>query len=809
MRGLLLRFLCLLLSSLSTALVGQSVIIISEMSEGLIGVHVSSQDKSFNGISDIDGIIDIKDWDQRGNLTFSSLGFESVSLNYDQLSQRDFSVELLVQSYDAEEVVIFGRHAYDEDEIPLQIVTIKAKQLESTNPQTAADALSQHGDVYVQKSQMGGGSPVIRGFEANRVLLVIDGVRLNNAIYRNGHLQNAITVDQSVINRMDVIFGPNSLMYGSDALGGVVHFQTKDAPFSTTSETATQVNFYTRYASANQEKSAHIDYAMGSQKLSSLTSLTYVDYGDLRAGDNRRSEFPDFGKRLIYQQVNPDTGLDQAIINDDPNLQVGTAYSQMDLLQKVSWLINDHSDLNINFQYSTSSDVPRYDNLSELQSDSLRYAQWHYGPQNRLLSAMTYKNYKPSKVYDNMNIILSYQNIDEDRITRLWDNPIREIQQEDVNVWAATVDFTKGIGSDNMRIDYGVDIQHNQVRSSARGENIFTGDLMDGVLSRYGSDKNSLTNAGAYFFISNQGDRLNWNTGLRYSRTDYNLSYSNDDPVDWPIELIDGVNGNNDAFTFSASATARVSKDWLISSVVSSAFRSPNIDDLSRIRVNGREISFPNLQLSPETSLNAELGISGEINDILSISNHAFITRLSDAIVRRDFMTPDGSPTYVNRGDTLRVIANQNISEALIIGFSSKLKLSLGENVKIDASVNLINGDEIITGEDNIPFGHIPPTYGQVGLSYDSDKFNISGIFRYNGFKPIEEYGGSVDNPELATPIGALSWSTYNLHGQYHLSQSLSINLGIENLFDLNYRPFASGVSAAGRNVIVALRGRF
>ncbi|NJN34367.1 MAG: TonB-dependent receptor plug domain-containing protein [Saprospiraceae bacterium] len=67
----------------------------------------------------------------------------------------------------------------------------------------------------------------MRGFEASRVLLVVDGVRMNNLIYRSGHLQNAITVDQNMLDRVEVLFGTASTVYGSDALGGVVHFFTK------------------------------------------------------------------------------------------------------------------------------------------------------------------------------------------------------------------------------------------------------------------------------------------------------------------------------------------------------------------------------------------------------------------------------------------------------------------------------------------------------------------------------------------------------------------------------------------------------
>jgi hemoglobin/transferrin/lactoferrin receptor protein len=92
---------------------------------------------------------------------------------------------------------------------------------------TTADILTASGQVFVQKSQQGGGSPVIRGFEASRILILVDGVRMNSAIFRSGHLQNIITVDNMSLDRVEVNYGPSSTMYGSDALGGVINLFTK------------------------------------------------------------------------------------------------------------------------------------------------------------------------------------------------------------------------------------------------------------------------------------------------------------------------------------------------------------------------------------------------------------------------------------------------------------------------------------------------------------------------------------------------------------------------------------------------------
>ena len=112
------------------------------------------------------------------------------------------------------------------------MMMIKQKDIKFLSQPTSAELLQSSGQVLVQKSQLGGGSPILRGFEANKVLLVVDGIRMNNAIYRGGHLQNIISIDNSMLEKVEVIYGPGSVVYGSDALGGVIHFHTLTPPVS-------------------------------------------------------------------------------------------------------------------------------------------------------------------------------------------------------------------------------------------------------------------------------------------------------------------------------------------------------------------------------------------------------------------------------------------------------------------------------------------------------------------------------------------------------------------------------------------------
>ena len=215
--------------------------------------------------------------------------------------------------------VIFSANKSEEkkSDVAYNIEVIKSKDIELSNPQNSADMLSNTGNIMVQKSQGGGGSPIIRGFEANRVLIVIDGVRMNNAIYRGGHLQDVITIDNAMLDRTEIIYGPSSVMYGSDALGGVMHFYTKNPLFGI-NKMNFKLNSSVRYSSANQEKTGHINWSIANQKWGLLGAYTSSDFGDLRMGKTNGFS-PTFGKRLSY--IERFNGKDSIVKNSSKGIE--------------------------------------------------------------------------------------------------------------------------------------------------------------------------------------------------------------------------------------------------------------------------------------------------------------------------------------------------------------------------------------------------------------------------------------------------------------------------------------------------------
>ena len=263
-------------------------------------------------------------------------GYLTRSISADEIKANSGKIPMFPNQHSVEEVVVSAsKFTEKRKDLAQKVQVISKQELALMNQSSTADVLANSGNVFVQKSQLGGGSPIIREFETNKVLLVIDGVRLNNAIYRGGHLQNVITMDNGVMDRVEVVFGPGSVVYGSDAIGGVMHFTTKNPTLSATEKTLIKASSFSRYMSAVNGFAAHADVSVGTRRFGSLTSFTYSNFGDLRQGARRNDFVGSFGARPWY--VERTNGVDSMIVNADTNLQVGSGYTQFDVLQKFTF----------------------------------------------------------------------------------------------------------------------------------------------------------------------------------------------------------------------------------------------------------------------------------------------------------------------------------------------------------------------------------------------------------------------------------------------------------------------------------------
>ena len=253
----------------------------ADSGEVISNVAVFNKNKSKIALSNIDGIIDGSIFSDKERLIFRHIGYEEFKSTKQQINRQGQKVFLIMKAQQLDEVVMsVSKWEQQKRDIPNRIISLDARSIAFSSPQTSADLLQNSGKVFVQKSQLGGGSPMIRGFATNRLLLSVDGVRMNNAIFRGGNIQNVISIDPFTIKNTEVIFGPGSVIYGSDAIGGVMNFYTKKPILSQNDSLLIHGNANYRFASANLENTVHADVNIGKKFWSSLTSITYNNFQD-------------------------------------------------------------------------------------------------------------------------------------------------------------------------------------------------------------------------------------------------------------------------------------------------------------------------------------------------------------------------------------------------------------------------------------------------------------------------------------------------------------------------------------------------
>ena len=368
----------------------QLVVLDSQYNEPIENVAAFSEDSLRSSLSDSLGVLPLTPFQSNEKITLQHPSFESHQFIMNVPVQGNAFIYLTPLTQNLEEVILsVARSQSNRNEIAEKVAVISSKTISRSPLGTGADLLALTPGVRIQKSQGGGGSPVLRGFEANRVLLVVDGVRMNNAIYRSGHLQNAITIDPNTIERVEVMFGSSSVGYGSDALGGVIHYYTKSPQLNRVEPL--KLNFSSEYNSATQAGLYHASASVSKEKWGSITSVSYSQFGDIKMGERRAHGFLEWGLSNYYSENLSTYFQSQPTINDDPTRQRNTGYSQYDLMQKFLFQLPRAQQLMLNMQLSNSSNINRFDKLNESRDGTLRFSEWYYGPQKRLLLSAQYK----------------------------------------------------------------------------------------------------------------------------------------------------------------------------------------------------------------------------------------------------------------------------------------------------------------------------------------------------------------------------------------------------------------------------------
>lgn len=746
------------------------------------------------------GEADISAFVKENKICFYHFTYEKNCLSYDDIKRNAFKLKLAKKIFALEEFVISAnRWEQNKNEVPNKITTVIKPVVDLQNPQTAADLIGISDEVFVQKSQLGGGSPMIRGFSTNRILIVVDGVRMNNAIYREGNIQNIISLDPSTIESTEIIFGPGAVVYGSDAIGGVMDFHSKKALLSTGDKTYLKAEAFTRFSSADKEKTFHFDINAGSKKIAFLTSITRSDFNNLKMGSNKNPEY------LRPEYVTRVNNKDSIIVNPDPQIQVSSAYSQLNTMNKLRFKISENIDLILANHYSGLSDVPRYDRLIQYKSGKLRYGDWYYGPQVWMMNDLQLTVSKKNSLFDEMKIIAAQQNYKESRHDRNFGNTTINEQSEKVAILSLNLDFDKKFDSDHEMVYYGFEFVNNNIGSVAQVRNILNGDITPAG-SRYPNGENRYTSFSMYAgYKNNLSEMITLNTGLRYNRVSLNSTISDNSFYNFPFTKISISNG---ALTGSAGAVFRLNEKMQVNFNASTGFRAPNLDDAGKVFDSAPGVVVvPNPGLKPEYAYNIDLGISRDFGEFIHVDLTLFHSWLTEAMIRHDFLF-NGQDSILYLGEMSKVEAITNAGSARVYGIHFNIQANITDNLLLKSTLNITNGKE----KSGIPLRHAAPLFGSTHLLFDAAKLKTDLYASYNGAKKFEDMPPSeIEKPYLyATDKNNNPWSpgwvTFNFKLTYEFIKRLSVNAGVENILDLRYRPYSSGIVAPGRNYLVSLR---
>ena len=804
------------------AQVSEGLIVCAEDGTPLPGASAYDANLSKSAVADSSGFIALSAFPDSDLITISFLGYESfqgslASIDFDTLFLKEITF-----FYDEFEIIGSKPNAYPTF---CDVVRIESNSLGQIQSQSSADLLEKSGQVFVQRSQLGGGSPILRGFEASRIMLLVDGVKMNNAIYRSGHLQNSITLNRAAIDRVEVIHGPASLLYGSDALGGAIHFHTKSPKLASKEERIT-INGAISSAlnSVNQGISLSSSTTIAGKRWASISILSANQFGDLRAGRKGIADAPSNWKRSSYQDfVNgTDTLINRSA--DEHHIQLGSAYNQFDILQKFYFKPNNQMDIWLNMQYSTSSNIPRYDQLNEFNQGSPNFARWDYGPQVRGLASLKMQYKTAHKLFDQSRINLAVQQIEESRIVRRFNAGDETTNTENLLVYSLNAVFQKNWKQKTRKqLFYGVDGQFNDLDSGGSIQNIF-GQTPAPFLSRYPSGTAQNMQAGLFttFQISNLTETSSLHLGIRGNLHQSNLSFENNAGIIWPSSYTDGsLQIKNQSLVGSIAYQKQLSKAFQTTLSVSNAYRAPNIDDLAKIRVKGDFVNIPNPNIKPERTTAIEWGVNYTGTNT-EIKHQVFYNIVNDLLVRRisDQIVVDGFTSLIN----------ENTTQGFIAGSSAYLHQNLGKQLSLDVNYSYTLGRTFFQQSNPemdtvVAMGHIPPFFGSAALTWANQALEMKLSWRFNGRKSLRDYevvdiiteangeqviirAGSSDNLEFGNVFESASrlvfqdlpaWQVFDLHWLYK-QENRTFFLSIENLLDQHYRTFSSGISAPGRN---------
>jgi outer membrane receptor for ferrienterochelin and colicin len=689
-------------------------------------------------------------------LAVPSAAWAQVGPAADVLPDLSFDQLLGVKVYAA------ARHDQRPFDSPRSVSVITADEILRSGYRTVPEALNDMVGIVVQETNYGGGSPIIRGMIGNQVLILVDGVRMNNAIYRIGPNQYLNTVDVSNVERIEVVRGPGSVLYGSDALGGLINIVTKSRAID---GRGLKSDAAIRVASADRSTTGRLAVSEATNRVAVGGGISVKHYGDLRAGGS-------------------------------VGLQPFTGYDEWDGDLKVTAKLTAASRLEGAVQHLRQTDVDRTDLL--LSGRNLEYA---WNPQQHDLALVKYEA-KPAGVVDTVSIVGSYRaQFERYDIVAAAAPLVRE--SHDDGVGSAVVSTQLSSSLPRQLATYGFEFSGDRVTShradlnvSTHVTTIKTPTFADGAFFRTLS-----------FFAQDEIDvaaRLALTLGLRESVFDLRAQVKNPSTG----ELV--VDAEPRALTGSAYALYRLSPRIHLTAGVGQGFRAPNVNDTTVLGsfANGFEIPNPNVRA--ERAVEYKAGIKAQYVRFGGTATYYF-TNYRDAIAVAPTATIRGLTFLDVNGNGVRdanepdLYQRENTGSARIQGVEAEGFFRIAAALTASGNAAWTRGDDRVAGE---PLRRIPPTEGMVRIDWTPLarlRLQVQNSFasRQQRLSPLDLSDARIG------ATGIPSFTVTTVRGIVDLSKRESLSVTVDNVTNSDYKLYGSGFKAPGVGVVLGYERRF
>jgi hemoglobin/transferrin/lactoferrin receptor protein len=631
------------------------------------------------------------------------------------------------------------------------ISVIGAEEINRHAPELLAEMLRGVPGAYFQQTTPGQGIPIIRGLKGSQVLHLVDGMRLNNAFFRNAPNQYLGLVDAYATERTEVIRGSAPSLYGADAMGGVLQVLTNE-PDINTDQWSIGGRFYGAFNSADSSVIGRAEAAAGRDGNVLSGGITYQHHDDRTIGGG--------------------------------DTVVPSGYRVRAADGKWRYELNDHSELMLSAQYLEQPSTPRVDELVPgYGQDHPSSEQYEFMPNRRKFLHARYRLDGQSRWFSQFEAHLARQVINDDRLTQDWGET--EIRREfnKSRLDGLTLQFNSpwgGAGGPQRELVWGLEYYTDKVSSSRFTMDGDSGESLP-VRARF-PDDSTMDSAAAYAFNSWDWDRLTLNAGFRYSWFEITLPASFE---------VDAVKLTPSDLTGDVHLNYEISPGIHLVSNIGRGFRPPNIFDLGTLGSRpGNRFNVPNPNLKPESVWSYDLGIKGstsrwqaEVFAWYSDYHNKISSRFTGEV------TPEGR----------LVVRSDNLNQVRLYGIESGLRFLATEELELYSVVNYTRGEESDDGA-TVPADRIPPLNGRFGLVYQpNERLRIEPYLDFSSRQDRLSPRDQAD-PRI-NPFGTAGWGTINLIASWQATQSLELGLKLQNLGDKNYREHGSGIDAPGRNI--------